>query len=145
METQTFTTEKDLVSYSLGVNIATSLKNQGFEDLNLEALTAALSDVFSNQALQIDEEKGGQILNTYFQKMQERKHSENVEEGAVFLKANAAKADIITLPSGLQYKVLVEGNGPKPKATDKVTTHYHGTLINGTVFDISVERGQPAT
>jgi len=145
METQTFTTEKDLVSYSLGVNIATSLKNQGFEDLNLEALTAALSDVFSNQALQIDEEKGGQILNTYFQKMQERKHSENVEEGAVFLKANAAKADIITLPSGLQYKVLVEGNGPKPKATDKVTTHYHGTLINGTVFDSSVERGQPAT
>ena len=145
METQTFTTEKDLVSYSLGVNIATSLKNQGFEDLNLEALTAALSDVFSNQALQIDEEKGGQILNTYFQKMQERKHSENVEEGAVFLKANAAKADLITLPSGLQYKVLVEGNGPKPKATDKVTTHYHGTLINGTVFDSSVERGQPAT
>ena len=145
METQTFTTEKDLVSYSLGVNIATSLKNQGFEDLNLEALTAALSDVFSNQALQIDEEKGGQILNTYFQKMQENKHSENVEEGAAFLKANATKADIISLPSGLQYKVLVEGNGPKPKATDKVTTHYHGTLINGTVFDSSVERGQPAT
>ena len=145
METQTFTTEKDLVSYSLGVNIATSLKNQGFEDLNLEALTAALSDVFSNQSLQIDEEKGGQILNTYFQKMQENKHSENVEVGAAFLKANATKADIISLPSGLQYKVLVEGNGPKPKATDKVTTHYHGTLINGTVFDSSVERGQPAT
>jgi len=145
METQTFTTEKDLVSYSLGVNIATSLKNQGFEDLNLEALTTALDDVFSNKAVQINEEKGGQILNTYFQKIQERKHSKNVEEGAAFLKENASKADVITLPSGLQYKVLVEGNGAKPKATDKVTTHYHGTLINGTVFDSSVERGQPAT
>lgn len=145
MATQTFTTEKDTVSYSLGVNIATSLKNQGFEDLNLEALTAALSDVFGNKTVQIDEEKGGQILNAYFQKVQERKHSKNVEEGAAFLKENAAKADVITLPSGLQYKVLVEGNGAKPKATDKVTTHYHGTLINGTVFDSSVERGQPAT
>jgi FKBP-type peptidyl-prolyl cis-trans isomerase FklB len=145
METQTFTTEKDLVSYSLGVNIATSLKNQGFEDLNLDALTAALSDVFSNQSLQIDEAKGGEILNNYFQSMQERKHAKNVEEGTDFLKLNGANADVITLPSGLQYKVLVEGNGPKPKATDKVTTHYHGTLINGTVFDSSVERGQPAT
>jgi len=145
METQTFTTEKDLVSYSLGVNIATSLKNQGFEDLNLEALTAALNDVLTNQPLQIDEAKGGQILNAYFQGMQERKHAKNIEEGKAFLKENGAKSDVITLPSGLQYKVLVEGNGPKPKATDKVTTHYHGTLINGTVFDSSVERGQPAT
>ncbi|MGN6645486.1 MAG: FKBP-type peptidyl-prolyl cis-trans isomerase [Cytophaga sp.] len=140
-----FTTEKDQVSYSLGVNIATSLKNQGFDDLNLEALTSALSDVFSNQKLQIDEAKGGQILNAYFQGMQQRKQAKNIEEGAAFLKANAAKPDVITLPSGLQYKILVEGNGPKPKATDKVTTHYHGTLINGTVFDSSVERGQPAT
>jgi FKBP-type peptidyl-prolyl cis-trans isomerase FklB len=140
-----FTTEKDQVSYSLGVNIATSLKNQGFDDLNLEALTVALNDVFGNQTLQIDEAKGGQILNAYFQGMQQRKQAKNIEEGAAFLKANAAKADVITLPSGLQYKILVEGNGPKPKATDKVTTHYHGTLINGTVFDSSVERGQPAT
>lgn len=141
----TFTTEKDQVSYSLGVNIGTSLKNQGFEDLNLEAITTALSDVFNNNTLQITEEAGGQILNTYFQAMQTKKHSKNIEEGAAFLKANATKPDVITLPSGLQYKVLVEGNGAKPSASDKVTTHYHGTLINGTVFDSSVERGQPAT
>jgi FKBP-type peptidyl-prolyl cis-trans isomerase FklB len=145
MSTQTFTTEKDQVSYSLGVNIATSLKQQGFEDLNLDAITTALSDVFNNKSLQINEEAGGQILNTYFQAMQTRKHSKNIEEGAAFLKANAAKSDVITLPSGLQYKVLVEGSGAKPSASDKVTTHYHGTLINGTVFDSSVERGQPAT
>ncbi|WP_299254722.1 FKBP-type peptidyl-prolyl cis-trans isomerase [uncultured Cytophaga sp.] len=141
----TYTTEKDQVSYSLGVNIATSLKNQGFEDLNLEAITTALSDVFNNKTLQINEEAGGQILNTYFQAMQTKKHSKNIEEGAAFLKANATKPDVITLPSGLQYKVLVEGSGAKPSASDKVTTHYHGTLINGTVFDSSVERGQPAT
>jgi len=140
-----YTTEKDQVSYSLGVNIATSLKNQGFDDLNLDALVAALNDVFNNHTLQIDEAKGGQILNAYFQGMQERKQAKNIEEGTAFLKANGAKSDVIMLPSGLQYKILVEGNGPKPKATDKVTTHYHGTLINGTVFDSSVERGQPAT
>jgi FKBP-type peptidyl-prolyl cis-trans isomerase FklB len=145
MSTQTFTTEKDQVSYSLGVNIATSLKNQGFEDLNLDVITTALSDVFNNKTLQINEEAGGQILNTYFQAMQVRKHSKNIEEGGAFLKANASKPDVITLPSGLQYKVLVEGTGAKPTASDKVTTHYHGTLINGTVFDSSVERGQPAT
>jgi FKBP-type peptidyl-prolyl cis-trans isomerase FklB len=145
MSTQTFTTEKDQVSYSLGVNIATSLKNQGFEDLNLDVITTALSDVFNNKTLQINEEAGGQILNTYFQAMQVRKHSKNIVEGGAFLKANASKPDVITLPSGLQYKVLVEGTGAKPTASDKVTTHYHGTLINGTVFDSSVERGQPAT
>ena len=145
METMTFTTEKDQVSYSLGVNIAESVKNQGFEDLNSEALCQAISDVLNQQPLQIDPARAGRLLNDYFQGMQERKHSKNIEEGAKFLKENGAKADVITLPSGLQYKILVAGNGPKPKATDKVTTHYHGTLINGTVFDSSVERGQPAT
>ncbi len=145
METKTFTTEKDVVSYSLGVNIAESVKNQGFEDLSTEALCQAISDVLGNQTLQIEAAKAGKILNDYFQSMQERKHSKNVEEGAKFLKENSTKEDVITLPSGLQYKILIAGNGPKPKATDKVTTHYHGTLINGTVFDSSVERGQPAT
>ena len=141
----TFTTEKDQVSYSLGVNIATSLKNQGVEDLNVAALSTALTDVLTNQTLQIDEATGGELLNAYFQGMQERKTAKNIEAGAEFLKANAAKAGVVTLPSGLQYSVLVEGNGAKPLATDKVTTHYHGTLIDGTVFDSSVDRGEPAT
>jgi FKBP-type peptidyl-prolyl cis-trans isomerase FklB len=141
----TFTTEKDQVSYSLGVNIATSLKNQGFDDLNIAALSTALTDVLNNQTLQIDEATGGQLLNAYFQGMQERKIAKNTEAGAAFLKANATKDGVITLPSGLQYSVLVEGTGTKPLATDKVTTHYHGTLIDGTVFDSSVDRGEPAT
>ena len=138
-------TEKEQVSYSLGVNIASNLKQQGFDDISLEVFTSALQDVFGDKALKIDLATGGQILNDYFQKIQERKFSKNIEEGKAFLKANSVKEGVITLPSGLQYKILKEGNGPKPKETDQVTTHYHGTLIDGTVFDSSVQRGQPAT
>ncbi|MFL5729442.1 MAG: FKBP-type peptidyl-prolyl cis-trans isomerase [Cytophagaceae bacterium] len=138
-------TQRDSVSYSLGVNIGHSLQNQGFEDLNTEALGKALADVFSNAKLLIEPEKGEQIINEYFQQIQKRKFEKNVIEGEKFLKENAAKEGVITLKSGLQYKVLKEGKGPKPKATDEVTTHYHGTLINGTVFDSSVDRGQPAS
>ncbi len=141
----TLTTEKDQVSYSLGVNIASSLKNQGFNDLNLDVFNQAIADAIGNKSLQIDAAQGGKILNDYFEKIQASKHSKNVEEGAAFLKENGTKEGVITLASGLQYKILTAGNGPKPTATDKVTTHYHGTLINGTVFDSSVERGQPAT
>lgn len=138
-------TEKEQVSYSLGVNIASNVKQQGFEDISIEVFTAAIQDVFNGNALKIDLATGGQILNTYFQTIQERKHGKNIEEGKTFLKANAEKEGVITLPSGLQYKILQEGNGPKPKESDQVTTHYHGTLINGTVFDSSVQRGQPAS
>ncbi|MDB5255363.1 MAG: fklB [Chitinophagaceae bacterium] len=138
-------TEKEQVSYSLGVNIASNIKQQGFDDISIEVFTAAIQDVFADKALKIDLSTGGQILNEYFQKIQDRKFSKNVEEGKAFLKANSTKEGVVTLPSGLQYKILKEGNGPKPSASDQVTTHYHGTLINGTVFDSSVQRGQPAT
>lgn len=145
MEKKTLTSEKEKVSYSLGVNIASNLKQQGFDDIDLETFTDALQDVFNERSLQIDLSTGGQILNDYFQKTQERKHGKNIEEGKTFLNANSTKEGVVTLPSGLQYKILKEGNGPKPKATDEVTTHYHGTLIDGTVFDSSVQRGQPAS
>jgi FKBP-type peptidyl-prolyl cis-trans isomerase FklB len=145
MEKNILSTEKEKVSYSLGVNIASSLKQQGFDEINLDVFMAALHDVLNERALQIDLATGGQILNEHFQKIQDRKFSKNVEEGASFLKANSTKEGVITLPSGLQYKILKEGNGAKPSAADEVTTHYHGTLIDGTVFDSSVQRGQPAT
>ncbi|MBC7487401.1 MAG: FKBP-type peptidyl-prolyl cis-trans isomerase [Cytophagaceae bacterium] len=138
-------TEKEQVSYSLGVNIASNVKQQGFEDISIEVFTAAIQDVFDDKALKIDLATGGQILNEYFQKIQERKFSKNVEEGKAFLEENSIKEGVVTLPSGLQYKILKEGNGPKPKETDQVTTHYHGTLIDGTVFDSSVQRSQPAS
>jgi len=137
--------QRDSVSYSLGVNIANSLKSQGFEDLNAEAVSKAIEDVFRNNKLLIDPVKGEAIINEYFQHIQKRKFEKNIIEGEKFLKENAAKEGVVTLKSGLQYKILKEGTGAKPKETDEVTTHYHGTLINGEVFDSSVERGQPAT
>lgn len=145
MEKLPLQTEKDQVSYSLGANIAANLKDQGFEDISTDIFVRAMQDVFSDRALQIDAAQADQILNAYFKKIQDKKYSQNIEEGAAFLKANAAKEGVVTLPSGLQYKVLKEGNGPKPQLTDQVTTHYHGTLIDGRVFDSSVQRGQPAT
>lgn len=145
MDKNNLTTEKEIVSYSLGLNIASSLKSQGFDDIDVDALSAAIKDVFENNRLLIDPDKGAQMLNEYFQNMQNRQFEKNLKEGEKFLSENSKKEGVVTLKSGLQYQVLKEGTGPKPKATDKVTTHYHGTLINGTVFDSSVERGKPAT
>ncbi|HWZ21839.1 MAG TPA: FKBP-type peptidyl-prolyl cis-trans isomerase N-terminal domain-containing protein, partial [Cytophagaceae bacterium] len=96
METKIVTTEKEKVSYSLGVNIANSLKNQGFDDISLDAFNQAIADSLGNRPLQIDAAQGGKILNEYFEKIQERKHSKNIEEGAKFLKENAAKEGVIT-------------------------------------------------
>jgi FKBP-type peptidyl-prolyl cis-trans isomerase FklB len=139
------TSESELVSYSLGLNIGASLTSQGFENLDTQIIAHALEDVFKGNATLVDPNDANKILNEYFQKAQERKHAKNIEEGTTFLNANKLKEGVITLPSGLQYLVMKEGNGPKPSAQDQVTTHYHGTLIDGRVFDSSVDRGQPAT
>jgi FKBP-type peptidyl-prolyl cis-trans isomerase FklB len=136
--------EIDSVSYSLGVNIGNNLMQQGFDSINIEALTKALKDIYSNQELSISQTDANQLLTEYFQNIQKNKVEKNLKEGQKFLDENKKKPGVVTLPSGLQYIVIKEGTGPKPKATDMVTTHYHGTLINGKVFDSSVERGQPA-
>ncbi|MFN6944162.1 MAG: FKBP-type peptidyl-prolyl cis-trans isomerase [Cytophagaceae bacterium] len=149
--TQTMTQEeilksqKDSLSYSLGVNIGTNLMQQGFDDINVEMLNKAFQDVFNSSELVLSPEAANQLITSYMQDMQKRKLEKNLAEGQKFLDENKKKDGVVTLPSGLQYKILKEGTGPKPKATDRVTTHYHGTLIDGTVFDSSVDRGQPAT
>lgn len=135
----------DSVSYSLGISIGKNLKSQGLDSINTELLGKAFSDVFSNGPLLITAEKAQTILQEYFGGLQKVKLEKNAKEGQKFLEENKKKPGVITLPSGLQYTVITEGNGPIPKETDKVTTHYHGTLIDGTVFDSSVQRGQPAT
>jgi FKBP-type peptidyl-prolyl cis-trans isomerase FklB len=84
-------------------------------------------------------------IQNYFQGVQEKKMAANVEAGKKFLEENSKKPGVVTLPSGLQYQIIKEGTGPKPGPEDKVTTHYHGTLLNGKVFDSSVERGQPVS
>lgn len=141
----TLKTELDTVSYSIGVNIAENLSNQGLNTLNVEALAKGMEDYLNQNDLAITREQGEQILQAYFQKVAMEAANKNKKEGEEFLAENGKKKGIVTLPSGMQYEIIQEGNGPVPTASDKVKTHYHGTLIDGTVFDSSVERGQPAT
>ena len=134
----------DSLSYSLGVLIAQNFKQQGLEEIQTADLANAISDVLAGEPkMTVDEANA--LFGDHMQKKQKEQHANNTAAGEKFLAENAKRPEVITLPSGLQYEILTEGTGPKPSATDKVTTHYHGTLIDGTVFDSSVERGQPAT
>jgi len=138
-------TQLDSVSYALGINIASSLQQQGLTEINADIFASALKDAYSKANLKMTMEQSNALLQEYFQGLDNKKLQANSEAGKKFLAENAKKEGVITLPSGLQYMVLKEGKGIKPTANDEVTTHYHGMLIDGTVFDSSVERGQPAT
>jgi len=131
-------------SYAIGISVAQNLKQQGIESIEASALSKAFTDTFSGD-VQLKPQEAQQVIQQFISKASESKNKVNIEQGKAFLAENSQKDGVITLPSGLQYQVLVEGNGAKPKATDTVKTHYHGTLLNGEVFDSSVQRGQPAT
>lgn len=135
--------EVNKVSYSLGVNIGQSLAQQGLREINGEAFSQALTDFFEGNDLQIKTDEAQATLQQYFGKLQAEIAEKQAKAGQEFLAENAKKEGVVALPSGLQYEVMTEGNGEKPAATDTVKTHYHGTLIDGTVFDSSVERGEP--
>lgn len=142
-EVKAMETELDTVSYSLGVSIGANIKSQGMDSINVDAFAKAMKDSYAdNTVISVDD--ANKHLQEYFQGLQEKQVSKARQGGIDFLAANAKKDGITTLASGLQYDVLVEGNGAKPSATSKVTTHYHGTTIDGKVFDSSVDRGQPA-
>lgn len=145
LNAQNLKTEMEKVSYSLGVSVAKSVKAQGLEEINSDAVAQAFSDVFEGKDLAITEEEAGQILQDYFTKLAGKAQEANVSAGKEFLAENAKRDGVITTASGLQYEVLTAGEGDSPKETDQVSVHYHGTLIDGSVFDSSVERGQPAT
>jgi FKBP-type peptidyl-prolyl cis-trans isomerase FklB len=132
------------LSYSLGVNMATGVKAQGLETIDANALAKAFKDVFEGNDLDISEEDGMKLLQEYFGKLQAAAQEKAGEAGATYLAENAAKEGVITTESGLQYEMLTEGDGAKPTAADQVTVHYHGMLTDGTVFDSSVDRGEPA-
>ena len=138
-------TEMEKVSYSLGVNVATGVKAQGLETLDINAISKAMSDVFEGNDLDISEEESMEILQEYFGKIAAEKQAKASKAGSAFLAENAAKDGVVTTDSGLQYEILASGNGDKPNATDQVTVHYHGMLTDGTVFDSSIDRGEPAT
>ena len=142
-EVKAMETELDTVSYSLGVSIGANIKSQGMDSINVDAFAKAMKDSYAdNTVISVDD--ANKHLQEYFQGLQEKQVSKARQGGIDFLAANAKKDGVTTLASGLQYEVLVEGNGAKPSATSKVTTHYHGTTIDGKVFDSSVDRGQPA-
>ncbi|MFO8023402.1 MAG: FKBP-type peptidyl-prolyl cis-trans isomerase [Perlabentimonas sp.] len=134
----------DSLSYALGVNIAASIEQNNFEDVNLMALAKGLQDAYAEKEDVMTNEEAVAYIRGYMTKENERKASKALEEGEKFLEENATKEGVIVDSTGLQYKVIEEGDGPKPKASDMVRVHYHGTLVDGTVFDSSVERGEPA-
>jgi len=136
--------EVDTISYYLGASIGTNFKNSPMKDLNIDALSQGLKDVI-NGVDTIDMNNVNTILNGYMRKLEAAESQKYLEEGEKFLAKNKERSEVKTTESGLQYEVLKEGTGPKPVATDEVTVHYHGTLIDGTVFDSSVDRGEPAT
>jgi len=132
------------ISYSLGMNIASNLKSSGVDTIDFEEFNTGLKAVFNGEETKMNTEEANQLLQDYFGALQQQQHGSNIEAGKTFLAENAKKENIVELESGLQYEILKEGTGEKPKATDQVKCHYHGTLIDGTVFDSSVERGEPA-
>ena len=134
----------DSVSYALGVNIGANLKQSGFENINTDMLAAAINGVYADDSMLFTPESAGEVINSYMMIQSESKAQGAKQEGIEFMSKNAAKEGVVTTASGLQYEVVEEGTGASPIATDMVTVHYHGTLIDGTVFDSSVERGEPA-
>jgi FKBP-type peptidyl-prolyl cis-trans isomerase FklB len=138
-------TEMEKVSYSLGVNMASSVKSQGLESIDANAVAKAFNDVFEGKDLDISEEESMSILQEFFGKLQAEKSAKANEAGKTYLAENAKKEGVTTTESGLQYEVINSGKGAKPAPSDQVTVHYHGTLLDGTVFDSSVDRGEPAS
>jgi FKBP-type peptidyl-prolyl cis-trans isomerase len=143
-------TKTDSVSYALGVLIGESNKQQmksapGVDQLDKKILLAAFEKSFLGDSVQIKPEKANQKLQAYFSGISKVEGDKNKKEGDEFLAKNKTKQGVITLPSGLQYEIIKAGTGPKPKAEDQVKCHYKGSLLNGKVFDSSVERGEPAT
>jgi peptidyl-prolyl cis-trans isomerase len=142
----------DKLSYALGIGIGSQLAGMGAKELNIDDFAQAIKDVISGAGLKVDNAEAQTLVQNFFQEQEAKQQAAAAEAGKVakaageaFLAENAKKDGVVTLPSGLQYQVLKEGNGKKPSATDQVVCHYEGTLIDGTVFDSSYKRNEPAT
>lgn len=142
----------DKLSYALGIGIGSQLAGMGAKELNIDDFAQAIKDVISGSELKVDNAEAQTLVQNFFQEQEAKQQAAAAEAGKVakaageaFLAENGKKDGVLTLPSGLQYQVLKEGDGKKPSATDQVVCHYEGTLIDGTVFDSSYQRNQPAT
>lgn len=133
------------VSYAVGMSIGESLKAQNLEDIDTKKLSLAMDTIFKNQDPLFTPEEANSIIQAYLDKKKYAAYGSLKLEGEKFLKNNKSNKDIQTTESGLQYEIIKSGNGKRPSKTDTVSVHYHGTLIDGTVFDSSVERGTPAS
>ncbi len=138
-------TDNDSLSYAIGVNIGQSLKQQGLEGIDLNLLKSAMNDILKGNTLMISAEQCMPVIMASMKKVQEKKFAPVKAEGEKFMTENGKKEGVTSLPSGLQYTIMKKGEGELPKASDKVNVHYHGTLLNGNVFDSSVDRGSPAS
>jgi len=135
----------DSVSYSLGILLAQNLKQQGLDSVDVNTLSKGIDDVMSGNDLQVNLEEANRIVQEYMSAAQAKQYEGVIAEGKTFLEANAKNEGIQTTASGLQYRVVQEGTGATPADTSSVTVHYTGKLIDGTVFDSSLKRGEPTT
>lgn len=136
----------DKFSYAIGLGIGQNLLAMGAKGLEVGDFAQAVKDVLDGNQTLISHKEARDIVNKYFAELEEKMNAANVEAGRKFLDENKKRAGVVALPSGLQYEVIKEGDGlRRAKATDKVQCHYEGTLIDGTLFDSSIKRGQPAT
>lgn len=145
MSQQDFKDELEQFSYALGLSIASNLIQSGVKTLEPGKFMSALEDIFTGKEPKLSPEEANKILQEFMEKEQSGAGKENLEVGLQFLAANREKEGVVETASGLQYQVLEDGDGAKPGPSDQVKCHYHGTLIDGTVFDSSVQRGEPAT
>lgn len=134
----------DKFSYAIGLGIGQNLVSMGAQGINVEDFSKAIQDVLEKRETAITHTEAREIVNNYFQELEAKMSAAAIEQGVAFLAENGKRPEVITLESGLQYEVITEGTGKKPAATDRVRCHYEGTLIDGTLFDSSVKRGEPA-
>lgn len=138
-------TDFNKISYALGMNMGNSFRSSGIKELDINDFAQAIDDVLKGSPLKMGYDEAKQIMNEFFTQLQEEKLTINKKAGEEFLRLNKERPGVKATASGIQYEILKDGNGTKPKATDQVKVHYEGKLIDGQIFDSSIKRGEPAT
>lgn len=134
----------DKISYALGLGIGQQLKSMNIENFDIKEFSRSIEDVMAGRDTDMTAREAQVMLSEYFQKKEKEQAEENIAKGKAYLEENGKREGVVTTTSGLQYEVLTEGTGKSPKATDKVRCHYEGRLTDGTIFDSSYQRGEPA-
>jgi FKBP-type peptidyl-prolyl cis-trans isomerase FklB len=139
-----FEKQVDQFSYALGLSLASNLLQSGIKVVEYQHLFGAIEDVLEGRMPKLSADEANRVITEYFQNRQASEGGKNLKEGQIFLEKNRENEEVVCLESGLQYQIITQGNGVKPQLSDQVKCHYHGTLIDGTIFDSSVRRNEPA-